>query len=160
MLRHYLINWRSANAGFGRLVTLIVIVAVVGLGFGIWYGFPEPEKHSLFVTAVAALLTAFATFVLAVVTYGQLKHNQVVERAYVKASPAKVSLGTEERIFADQSLCLKITNHGTTPARITDVLMRAVIIPNDEALPEIPHYKRSSPNDSTGFLVSNDWYFR
>jgi hypothetical protein len=73
-----------------------------------------------------------------------LEHNQVVERAYVKASPAKFFLGTEERDFRRSvNLCLKITNHGTTPARITDVLMRAVIIPNDEALPEIPHYKRS-----------------
>jgi hypothetical protein len=99
-------------------------------GLGIWglYGFPLPAKvgdYSLFVTAVAALVTAIGTFVLAAITNSQLEHNRVVERAYVKASPTDpgVSLGAEGQV----SISLEVKNHGRTPARITDVLMTVVI---------------------------------
>jgi hypothetical protein len=143
-----------------KIVAIIAIYAC-GAALRIWglYGFPVAEKLSdgEFITAVATLLIAIGTFILAVVTYRQLKHNRVVERAYVKASPALpgVSLGTEGQII----ISLKITNHGTTPARITDVLMTADILPTSQALPEIPHYRPSHQNVSTAFLVSNDYYF-
>ncbi len=64
-------------------------------------------------------------------------------------------MGTEGQI----SISLEIRDHGTTPARITDVLMTADILPNHQALPEIPHYRPSHQNVSTAFLVSNDYYF-
>ena len=141
---------------------VVALIAVMVAGLGIWglYGFPLPAKvgdYSLFVTAVAALVTAIGTFVLAAITNSQLEHNRVVERAYVKASPTEpgVSLGAEGQV----GITLEVKNHGTTPTRITDVLMTVVILPNGRALPEIPDYKPSYQNDSTAFLVTNDWIF-
>jgi hypothetical protein len=150
-------------AGRQMLWKIVGIVAILACGtaLGFWglYGFPVPEKLSdaEFVTAVATLLIAIGTFVVAVVTYGQLKHNRLVERAYVKASPTfpGVSLGTGGEI----RISLEIRNHGSTPARVNDVVMTADILPTGEALPEIPRYRRSHKNISTAFLVSNDYFF-
>jgi len=145
---------------FWKTVVALITAVVAGLGIWGWYGFPffeKPDDNILFGTAVAALVTAIGTFVLAVVTNRQLNHNRVAERAYVKASPTLpgVSLGAEGQVY----ISLEIKNHGTTPARITDVLMTVVTLPNSQALPEIPRYKPSYQNKSTAFLVTNDWIF-
>jgi hypothetical protein len=141
-----------------KIAALIIAYWGCSVAFGFWgkSGFPVPEKLSdgVFITAVATLLTAIGTFVLAVVTYGQLNHNRVVERAFVKASPSSISFGTGAEII----ICLEIRNHGSTPAQVTDVAMAVDILPIGQALPANPPDRRSDTEITNSFLVSNDFF--
>lgn len=177
------LNWlgdRQMLKGW-RIVAVVLLVACAA-GLWIWrsYGYPTDcevckyaagaaynvgvvvlqilDDHSELVTAVATIAIAAFTYTLYVTTRLQLKHNRLVERAYVKVSPTPpgVSFGPAP---GQISISLEIRNHNSTPASVTDVLVTADILPNGQALPEIPPYRRSHAGDTTAFLVSNDYFF-
>jgi hypothetical protein len=107
--------------------------------------------------AVATLVTALGTLGVAVVTYRQLNHNRQVERAYVKMSPnGAISFGPAP---GQISISLEIKNHGSTPARVTDLVFTADTFPNGQALPAIPPYRRSAAVVTRAFLVSGNFFY-
>jgi hypothetical protein len=52
-----------------------------------------------------------------------------------------------------------IKNFGRTPANVTDVLIKALLLPSSQALPEIPDYARERKDSPKAFLVSGDEFF-
>jgi hypothetical protein len=108
------------------------------------------------ITAFAALATAAFTATLFVNAHNQLMHNRKVERAYVKISHP--SPGIEQ---LDPSghfwLTVSIKNYGRTPARVTDVVLKPVVVPHGDPLPTVPDYtKQTEDPKAQAFLVTED----
>jgi hypothetical protein len=155
-----------------QIVVLIVAIYASAVALGIWgrYGFPVVAEKCEYtadgikygcafydvghialwkigselsnLTAIATLLTAIATLAVALVTQNQLKHNRVVQRAYVNMSP-KTGVAFSETEEGRIGVTLQIKNQGVTPAHVTDVLITADTFPSSQTLPETPPYQRS-----------------
>jgi hypothetical protein len=53
-----------------------------------------------------------------------------------------------------------VTNFGRTPAKVTDTLLKSVLLPAGERLPERPNYSRDRGMPSSkAFLVTNDHFY-
>jgi hypothetical protein len=112
-------------------------------------------------TVIALASAASALFALALFSnaHHQLKHNRKVERAYVKIShpsPGIEQLDSSGNIW----LTVSIKNYGRTPARITDVVIKPVVIPRGDQLPTVPDYtvQYEGPKPKA-FLVTDDEFF-
>jgi hypothetical protein len=134
-----------------RTIAATVICLVVGLliATAFWLG----------ATAFAALITAVFTGTLFLNAHHQLLHNRQVERAYVKIShpsPGIRQLDPSGNIWLEVS----IKNYGKTPARVTDVVIKPVVIPHDDQLPTVPDYtvQFEGPKPKA-FLVADDEFF-
>ncbi|HJX17066.1 MAG TPA: hypothetical protein VJ437_02595 [Acidiferrobacterales bacterium] len=84
----------------------------------------------------------------------QNKANKTIERAYVKMSHYSPGLNDISGTFW---LYIEVKNHGNTPANVTDILIKPIILPNNEFLPTVPDYVRFRDEDTPkAFLVAND----
>ena len=81
--------------------------------------------------------------------------TKTIERAYVKLS--HISPGIE--FFPDGMFVarVEVKNFGNTPASVTDVMLKAVVLNYGELLPEKPNYDRvRSQSDYYAFLVAGE----
>src|SRR5215469_14667542 len=92
-------------------------------------------------TVIAAATAASAAFALAlfVNAHHQLTHNQKVERAYVKISHPSPGI---RQLKSDGSirLTVSIKNYGKTPATVTNVVIKPIVVPHGDQLPPVPDY--------------------
>ena len=109
-------------------------------------------------TVIAASAAVSALFAIALFfnAHHQLKHNRKVERAVVKISHP--SPGIEQLDSSGQiSLTVSIKNYGRTPARVTDVVIKPVVIPSGYQLPTVPDYTVQFEGPKLkAFLVTDD----
>lgn len=107
------------------------------------------------VIALASAASALFALALFVNAHHQLKHNRKVERAYVKISHPSpgVTLDSSGHIW----LTVSIKNHGRTPARVTDVVIKPVVVLHGDQLSTVPDYtvQVEAPKPKA-FLVTND----
>jgi hypothetical protein len=54
---------------------------------------------------------------------------------------------------------IAIKNFGRTPAKITDILVKPIILPNGETLPTLPNYSRNRQPTRKAFLVSQEEFY-
>ena len=87
-------------------------------------------------TVIALATAASALFALAlfVNAHHQLKHNRKVERAYVKISHPSPGI---ERLDRGGNIFLQVSikNYGRTPGRVTDVVIKPVVVARGDQLP-------------------------
>jgi hypothetical protein len=111
------------------------------------------------ITALAGLATAGFTGTLFANAHNQLIHNRRVERAYVKIShppPGIEQLDSSGHIW----LTVSIKNYGRTPARVTDVVLKPVVVPRGDQLPIVPDYTMQNEGPKPeAFLVTDDEFF-
>jgi hypothetical protein len=105
--------------------------------------------------ALAALITAALTYRLFANARDQLMHNRKVERAYVKISHP--SPGIDQLDANGVWLTVGIKNYGRTPARVTDVVLKPVVVIHGDPLPTAPDYtgQHQGPKPQA-FLVTED----
>jgi hypothetical protein len=93
----------------------------------------------------------------------QAKTAVAAERAYVTIAHMSPGLDIQkdEKGASWGWVTVRVKNFGRTPARVTDVLLKPIILPKDEILPDIPNYarKRETRKIPKGFIVSNDEIF-
>jgi hypothetical protein len=84
--------------------------------------------------------------------------SRACERAYVTMlhEGPGVVFETEGLFY----LTIKIKNYGRTPAKVTDTLLKPVILPRGEKLPPKPNYIRDKENHESqkAFLVRDDYF--
>jgi hypothetical protein len=85
--------------------------------------------------------------------------RRILQRAYVKIShpsPGIRQLNDNGSI----SLTVSIKNYGRTPARVTDVVIKPIVVRPGQQLPPLPDYtvRREDPKPQA-FLVSDDEFF-
>lgn len=82
------------------------------------------------------------------------------ERAYVKMSHAQPGINFQDGGGAFV-VVIGVKNFGRTPAYVTDALIKHLILPITEPLPNFPDYKRTERDRTPvkGFLVTNDEIF-
>ena len=96
------------------------------------------DAHAGAITAIATGVIGIFSFTLWHTNRQQLRHSRVVERAYVKLSHIKPGLTVkQDGKFWVQ---IKAKNFGQTPARVTDILLKPLILPKNEKLPNVPDY--------------------
>jgi hypothetical protein len=122
------------------------------------------EDHDGVITAIATVVIAAFTIVLAKSTgdlhKGAVKQAEMmrtIERAYVKMSHhSPPGLHFEQA----SGLCwfkINVKNYGDTPATVTDVLFKLIVLANGDGLPATPDYTRSRIDPPiNAFLVKND----
>jgi hypothetical protein len=112
-------------------------------------------------TVIAFASAASAAFALALFlnAHHQLTHNRQVERAYVKISHPSPGI---RQVNSDGSiwLAVSIKNYGRTPARVTDVVIKPVVVRHSQSLPTMPDYTmRHEDPKPQAFLISGDEFF-
>ncbi len=110
------------------------------------------------ITALAGLATAAFTGTLFVNAHNQLIHNRQVERAYVKISHPSPGI---EQLDSSGHIWFKVSikNYGRTPARVTNVVLKPVVVPHGDPLPTEPNYTTHEDPKPTAFLVTDDEFF-
>ena len=108
---------------------------------------------------VIALASAVAAAASALFALALFLNNRKVERAYVKIShpsPGIRQLDSSGNIW----LKISIKNYGRTPARVTNVVIKPVVVPRGDQLPIVPDYtvQHEDPNPQA-FLVTDDEVF-
>ena len=109
-------------------------------------------------TAAGTAAIALFSVTLWRVNRRQVLDARVIQRAYVKIShsPPGVAVDKSGNFWHEAS----IKNFGQTPARVTDVVMKQVVVPHNEPLPVTPDYTCVDPGPSLGaFLVRDDEFF-
>lgn len=110
------------------------------------------------VAAAATLFIAVFSGTLWWVNRRQGSDARVIQRAYVKISHS--SPGVEVDRSGNFWLQGSIKNFGQTPARVTDIVMKPVVVAHGEPLPTIPDYTCADPGPSLqAFLVRDDEFF-
>jgi hypothetical protein len=113
---------------------------------------------------VTAAVGAVATIVIAVfsgtlwwVNKRQGSDARIIQRAYVKISHSSPGVELDTSGFYLQ---VSIKNFGQTPARVTDIVTKPVVVAHGELLPTIPDYTCEDPGPPLrGFLVRDDEFF-
>jgi len=121
----------------------------------VFAGYIDANTIIALATAASALF-AFALFLNA---HHQLKHNRKVERAYVKIShpPPGIRHLNSNGSF---SLTVSIKNYGRTPASVTDVVIKRIVLRHGDSLPPEPDYTVAREDSKPqAFLVTNDELF-
>src|SRR5690348_14114652 len=124
--------FRGSKIAFGFLVATVfwAVVLVLLVGTSRVSGYLDANG----VIALAAVATAAFTGTLYWNALDQLTHSRRVERAYVKIShpaPGIEQLDSSGHIW----LTVSVKNFGRTPAKVTNVILRPVVVPHGEPLP-------------------------
>jgi hypothetical protein len=158
------------------IIAIIVVVALLAGWFVAWQysAIPNPytppavldfiDTHNGAMTALFTLVLAVSTILLwrstreaAIAANAAAQHTRTVERAYVKLSHALPGLCTDEQ---DRfSVQISIKNFGTTPAKVSDILVQPIVLPNNQPLPRRPIYARVWGEIPQAFLVAQEEFF-
>jgi len=134
-----------------RTIAATVICLVLGLliATAFWLG----------ATAFAALITAVFTGTLFLNAHHQLLHNRQVERAYVKISHKAPGI-SHLNSNGSFSLTITIKNYGRTSARVTNVVIKRIVVQHGDSLPSEPDYAvQREDSKPQAFLVADDELF-
>jgi hypothetical protein len=116
------------------------------------------EYNGLFTALASALIGGF-TATIWVVNRQQGFDTRTIQRAYVKIShppPGVERLDDSGNIW----LTISIKNYGQTPATVSDVVLRPLVVPHGEPLPRAPDYSMEIKGPVIrAFLVTNDEFF-
>jgi hypothetical protein len=121
----------------------------------------DGEAITAFFTLILGLFTGalwLSTRALWEVTNETLLHNKRVERAYVKMSHRPPGLDIKANtglIYIDMG----VKNFGSTPADITYVMFKTIVLPHNHPLPEKPDYSGDRVVFPQAFLVSQEEFF-
>ena len=110
------------------------------------------------ILAAVAVLQFLALIFQAWILRRTVNTSRASERAYVTMSHEAPGVVFEtEGLFY---LTIKIKNYGRTPAKVTDALLKPVILPPGEKLPPRPNYIRDRENleSPKAFLVRDDYF--
>jgi hypothetical protein len=127
-------------------------------------GLPAPEPNhwtdpiTWFTGSLAALtgLLALLTGGLVYVGLRQDESNRTMQRAYVKMSHTEPGLDWRGSNGAF-SIAMEIRNFGNTPANVTDIVLRQILLPDGTPLPPVPDYTRQRDKASFhAFLVKDE----
>ena len=141
------------------IIAIIVVVALLAGWVAAWQysAIPSPytpptvldfiDTHNGAMTALFALVLAVSTILLwrstreaVIAANAAAQHTRTVERAYVKLSHAPPGLRTDDQ--GRFSVQISVKNFGTTPAKVSDILMQPIVLPNNQPLPRRPIYAR------------------
>ncbi len=118
----------------------------------------EAKATDVFVVWFTFFLVGF-TGLLYWVGLNAERSTKTIERAYVKMSHTEPGI-TWFGMEGGFTLEMKVENFGNTPADVTDVLLRPIILKDGELLPNIPNYERQRTiNSFHTFLVKGDYFF-
>jgi hypothetical protein len=113
-------------------------------------------RYTYWLTLFTAVLAA-STIALWWTTKASVNTLAGAERAYVKMSHKAPGLDFFEERYI--SVTLVVTNFGRTPAKVADTLLKPVLTPAGECLPDAPNYSRDRGMPSSkAFLVANDHF--
>ena len=106
------------------------------------------------------LLSPSLEFFKPIILYKTTAHFKIVERAYIKISHRPPGIETEG-ITGLFWVNLEIANFGKTPARVTDLFLKHVVVPHQKGLTEVPDYSVPAVRDNipNAFLVTEDKFF-
>jgi hypothetical protein len=155
------------------IIAIIIVVALLAGWFVAWQysAIPNPytppavldfiDTHNGAMTALFALVLAVSTILLwrstreaVIAANAAAQHTRTVERAYVKLSHAPPGLRMDDQ--GRFSLQIGVKNFGTTPAKVNDILMQPVVLPNNQPLPRRPKYARVWGEIPQAFLVAQE----
>jgi hypothetical protein len=124
------------------------------------------DKHAEVVIAIFTIVLTISTVLLWWATKNAAnaariaaEHIPTVERAYVKMSHAKPGLRIN---YPEQNfrVIVGVKNFGRTPARITDVRLKHIVLEKGETLPIVPDYSKVGGEEAIeAFLVADDEFF-
>ena len=85
-------------------------------------------------------------------------------RAYVKASPVPPGIEFGE-LIANPNLVgitckIEIKNYGQTPANVTGVIVKTIVLPKGQELPDVPDYSAPDPDFSGHFLAKDEPFYK
>lgn len=81
----------------------------------------------------------------------------LAERAYVKVSPYEPGVQWDNPTGGGFTVSYRVKNFGSTPAKVTDVISNAIVVPNGMIFDEIPQNVRHTfPKETRSFLVKDD----
>lgn len=111
-------------------------------------------------TVVLGIFTAllfFATKKLTILAANQDESTKTIARAYVKISPFSPGINfVMPGIFYVR---VEVKNWGNTPANVTDVMLKAIVLNPDESLPLNPNYTRVRiESEHHVFLVAGEGF--
>jgi len=141
-------EWIDAHHAALTLLATLFIAAFTGT---LWWSTRQLWKAGERQIALAKLTSEATQTVL-----GQ---TRVIERAYVKLSHEPPGVGFE-RMDMTIHVKLRVKNFGRTPAQVTDVILRPVILAPAERLPAVLSYRGTEVYPATrAFLVADDKIF-
>jgi hypothetical protein len=110
------------------------------------------------ILAAVAVLQFLALIFQAWMLRRTINTSRSSERAYVTMSHEAPGVVFDTEGLS--SLTIKIKNYGRTPAKVTDTLLKPVILPPSEKLPPKPNYIREKENleSPKAFLVRDDYF--
>lgn len=119
------------------------------------------DGHAPLIEALAGLAVAWFTYFLAKGASRADKHFRLSERAYVKASPVEPGVRWDGPAEGGFTVTFRIKNFGNTPAKVTDAVSNAVVIPQKWIIDELPQSVRHAfPKETKAFLVKNDEFYQ
>ncbi len=156
------------------IIAIILVLALLAGWLAAWQSsaIPGPytppavldfiDKHAGAMIALFTLVLALSTISLwrstrevAIAAKTTAQHTRAVERAYVKLSHVPPGLGAENE-EGQFSVQVSVKNFGTTPAKVTDILVKPVVVPNNQSLPKRPDYSRIWGQIPHAFLVAQE----
>ena len=123
------------------------------------------DTHDGVVTAIATIAIAWFTLSLRDVSREQGKISRTAvdlsrntERAYVKMSHRAPGLEWGFWVKCDDcSVRIQVKNHGSTPADVTDVVVKCLVLRKSHKLPGTPNYRQRGARPALkAFLVKDD----
>jgi hypothetical protein len=125
----------------------------------LWQVLRLVDKHNGLVTAIATLFIGWFTFTLWKVNNRQGFDTRTIQRAYVKIShppPGIEQLDDSGNIW----LRVSIKNFGQTPATVTQIVLKPVVVGHGDPLPTVPDYTYKPEGPALrAFLVTNDEFY-
>ncbi len=140
---------------------LFLALAIIGAALAGFVTEFEWETAGVVVTAIFTVVLAVSTIMLwsATKAAGARADSAIrtIERAYVKMSHRRPGV-----VFPDDGTCklaLEIKNFGRTPATVTRVLVRGLVLFHRHSLPAVPDYTEGAQYEVNVFLVTKDAFY-
>jgi hypothetical protein len=159
------------------IIAIVVVILLLAGWFVAWQysAIPNPytppavvdflDKHNGGITALFTFVLAVSTIFLwrstreaAIAANAAAQHTRTVERAYVKLSHTPPGFHTENA-EGEFSVQVSVKNFGATPAKVTDILVKPIVLPNNQPLPKRPDYSRAWGQIPQAFLVAQEEFF-